>query len=293
MFNRSTTSTIDRTCRLPITFSTSESHMMDLFITKLDEEYSVVLGYDWLMQHNPSIDWVETKITFQDLRKGRTPEKLPSPTPEAIDIHLVSERTMKKLSQETGSTTFLLSPIDTLQPTPHWLEARATATDLPEDPLSIIPMEYLEFRNVFSGDKANALAPHRPYDLKINLEEGTKPFHGPIYSLSPPELSTLREFLEENIKNGFIRPSKSPWGSPVLFVKKDSSLHLCVDFCTLNRVTEKDCYPLSLISDLLMSPAPARIYSKIDLKHAHHLVCIAKGDEPKTTFHTCYGSYKW
>src|SRR5258707_2281407 len=294
MFNGSTTSTIDRTCCLPITFSTSESHMMDLFITKLDEEYLVVLGYDWLTQHNPSIDWVETKITFQDLRKGRTPEKLPSPTPEAIDIHLVSERTMKKLSQETGSTMFLLSPIDTLWPAPHWLEARAMATDLPEDPLSIIPMEYLEFHDVFSGDKANTLAPHRPYNLKINLEEGAKLFHGPVYSLSPPELSTLREFLEENIKNGFIHPSKSPWGSPVLFVKKkDGSLHLCMDFHTLNRVMEKDHYPLPLIPDLLNSPAPARIYSKIDLKHTYHLVHITEGDKPKTAFCTCYGSFKW
>src|SRR5258708_18333838 len=281
-------------CRLPIMFSTGESHTMDLFVTKLDEEYSVVLGYDWLTQHNPSIDWVEMKITFQDPRKGRTPEKLLSLTPEAMDIHLVSERTMKKLSQETGSTMFLLSPIDTLQPAPHWLEARAVATDPPEDPLSVIPMEYLEFHNVFSGDKANTLAPHRPYDLKINLEEGAKPFHGPIYSLSPPELSALREFLEENVKNGFIHPSKSPWGSPILFVKKkDGSLCLCMDFCTLNRVTEKDCYPLPLILDLLMSPAPARIYSKIDLKHAYHLVHITKGDKPKTALHTCYGSYEW
>src|SRR5258708_29768703 len=157
MFDGSTTSTIDRTCCLPITFSTGESHTMDLFVTKLDEEYSVVLGYDWLMQHNPSIDWVEMKITFQDPRKGRTPEKPPSLTPEAMDIRLVSERTMKKLSQETGSAMFLLSPIDTLWPTPHWLKARAVATDPPEDPLSIIPMEYLEFRDVFSADKANAL----------------------------------------------------------------------------------------------------------------------------------------
>src|SRR5258706_6156601 len=227
MFDGSTMSTVNRMCCIPIMFSTGESHMMDLFVTKLDEEYSVVLGYDWLTQHNPSIDWVEMKITFQDLRKGRTPEKPPSPTPEAMDIRLVSERTMKKLSQATGSTMFLLSPIDTLWPAPHWLEARAMATDPPEDPLSIILMEYLEFCDVFSGDKANALAPHRPYDLKINLEEGTKLFHGPVYSLSPPELSTLREFLEENVKNGFICPSKSPWGSPVLFVKKkDSSLRL-------------------------------------------------------------------
>src|SRR5258707_5255744 len=72
---------------------------------------------------------------------------------------------------------------------------------------------------------ATALAPDQPYDLKINLEEGAKPFHRPIYSLLPPELTTLRDFLEENTKNGFICPSKSPWGSPVLFIKKkDGSL---------------------------------------------------------------------
>src|SRR5260221_3682310 len=138
------------------------------------------------------------------------------------------------------------------------------------------------------------LAPHQPYDLKINLEEGMKPFHRPIYSLLPPELTALREFLEENIWNGFICPSKSLWGSPVLFIKKkDGSLHLCVDFHALNRVTEKDCYPLPLIPDLLNSPGPARIYSKIDLKHAYHLVHIAKGDKPKTVFCTHYSSYKW
>src|SRR5258708_33182885 len=66
MFDGSTMSTVDRTCHIPITFSTSESHTLDLFVTKLDEEYSVVLGYDWLTQHNPSIDWVETKITFHN-----------------------------------------------------------------------------------------------------------------------------------------------------------------------------------------------------------------------------------
>ncbi len=103
----------------------------------------------------------------------------------------------------------------------------------------------------------------------------------------------VREFLEENTKNGFIHPSKSPWGSLVLFImKKDSSLCLCVDFCTLNRVMEKD-HPLPLIPDLLNSPAPTRIYSKIDLKHAYHLVCIAEGDKLKTAFHTWYGSYEW
>src|SRR5271156_3561272 len=75
--------------------------------------------------------------------------------------------------------------------------------------------------------------------------------------------------------------------------KKDGSLRLCVDFRALNKVTVKDCYLLPLISDLLNSPAPARIYTKIDLKHAYHLVRIAEGNEPKTTFHTQYGSFEW
>src|SRR5258708_4526000 len=163
-----------------------------------------------------------------------------------------------------------------------------------EDLLKRVPQEYHDFCDVFSGEKANALPPHQLYNLKIDLEEGAKPFHGLIYSLSPPELTMLRDFLEENTKNGFICPSKSPWGSPVLFIKKkDRSLHLCVDFHALNRVMEKDCYPLPLIPDLLNTPAPARIYSKIDLKHTYHLVCIAEGDESKTAFHMRYGSYEW
>src|SRR5260221_4193504 len=127
-------------------------------------------------------------------------------------------------------------------------------TAQPEDPLSGVPQEYHKFCNVFSGEKANVLAPHQLYDLTINLEEGVKPFHGLIYSLLPLELAALKEFLEENIRNGFICPSKSPWGSPVLFIKqKDGSLCLCIDFHALNRVTEKDRYPLPLIPDLLNS----------------------------------------
>src|SRR5258707_13929946 len=208
-------------------------------------------------------------------------EKLASS--EKIDIRMVSTLTMTKLCKDPGTPAFMISTADLIL-------LQATAADT----LDSIPAEYCDFCDIFSGEKAGTLAPHRPYDLQINVEEGAKPIHGPIYSLSPPELMALREFLEEHTRSGFICPSKSPWGSPVLFIKKkDGSLCLCMDFHTLKRVTEKDHYPLPLISDLLTSPTPARLYSKIDLKHAYHLVCIAKGDEPKTTFRTCYGSYKW
>ncbi len=222
---------------------------------------------------------METKITF---REPKNLKKEPAGG-RKIDIRMVSAIMMTKLCKDPGTPTFVISTTDL-----NLLQVIATEI------LDSILAEYHEFCNVFSGEKAGTLALHRPYDLQINVKEGAKPIHGPIYSLSPPELMALWEFLKEHTRNGFICPSKSPWGSPILFIKKkDGSLCLCVDFHALNRVTEKDCYPLPLISDLLTSPAPARIYSKIDLKHAYHLVCIAKGDEPKTAFHTCYGSYKW
>src|SRR5258705_4374452 len=107
MFDGSTMSTVDRMCHIPITFSTGELHVLDLFVTKLDEEYLVVLGYNWLTQHNPSIDWVETKITFHN---PKTPPETSSPAPKAMDIQLVSKRTMGRICQEAGSKTFLRPP---------------------------------------------------------------------------------------------------------------------------------------------------------------------------------------
>jgi len=160
--------------------------------------------------------------------------------------------------------------------------------------LSSIPEEYHEYADVFSKSKAETLAPHCSYDLRIDLEKDSHPPVGTIYSLSKFEQETLKEFIDENLTNGFIRSTSSPHGAPVLFIKKkDGSLRLCVDFRGLNRITKKDRYLLPLISDLLDSPRKARIYTKIDLRHAYHLVCVAKGDEWKTAFRTCYGAFEW
>ena len=91
--------------------------------------------------------------------------------------------------------------------------------------LSTLPEEYHDFVDVFSKSKAGKLADHRPYDLKITLDEGTVPPFSPIYSLSQEELAALCKFIEENLATRFIHPSCSPCGALVLFIqKKDGSL---------------------------------------------------------------------
>src|SRR5258708_16586052 len=173
MFDRSTPSNVSKKVWMPITFSTGEMHHLEFFVTNLDENYSLVLGYDWLAQHNPNIDWMETKIMF---REPKNPKKEPA-SRRKIDIRMVSTVTMTKLCKDPGTSTFVISTHD-LNP------SQATATEIPDSILA----KYHEFRDVFSGEKVGTLAPHRPYDLQINVEEGAKPIHRPIYSLSPPEL---------------------------------------------------------------------------------------------------------
>jgi len=151
--------------------------------------------------------------------------------------------------------------------------------------MSTIPEDYHDFMDIFSKSKASKLADHRPYNLKITLDEGTSPPYSPIYSLSQEELAALHKFIDENLATGLICPSCSPHGAPVLFIqKKDGSLRLCVDFQGLNRISKKDRYPLPLISDLLDTPLKERVYTKIDLQHTYHLVWISPGDEWKTAF---------
>ena len=161
-------------------------------------------------------------------------------------------------------------------------EVTGHATTSAQVDLSSLLEEYHDFADVVSKSKAGILAEHQPYDLKITLDEGTVPPFGPIYSLSQEELVALHKFIDENLATGFICPSRSPCGAPVLFIrKKDGSLRLCIDFRGLNRISKKDRYPLPLISDLLDAPRKARVYTKIDLWHAYHLVRITEGDEWK------------
>jgi hypothetical protein len=111
--------------------------------------------------------------------------------------------------------------------------------------------------------------------------------------MPPTELAELKKQLQELLDKGFIRPSTSPWGCPALFVKKDESLRLCVDYRPLNAVTIKNKYPLPHIDVLFDQLVGAKVFSKIDLRSGRHQIKIRASDIPKTAFSTRYGLYEY
>ena len=127
-----------------------------------------------------------------------------------------------------------------------------------------------EFIDVFP-EELPGLPPEREVDFGIDLLPYTQPISIPPYRMAPAELRELKEQLKDLLEKGFIRPSVSPWGAPVLFVrKKDGTLRMCIDYQQLNKVTIKNKYPLPRIDDLLDQFQGARYFSKIDLRSGYH-----------------------
>ena len=120
-------------------------------------------------------------------------------------------------------------------------------------------------------DDIAGLPPDREVEFTIYLIPGTEPISIPPYRMAPTKLRELKAQLEELLSKGFIRPSISPWGAPVLFVKKkDGSLRLCIDYRQLNKVTIRNQYPLPRIDELFDQLQGSRVYSKIDLRSGYH-----------------------
>jgi len=212
-----------------------------------------------------------------------------------VDVKFVNAQAFEASARRNRLPTSVIYVRDSSNPQAA-LRAASTSGSDDEHPelLKTIPPEYHDFLDVFSKRKAETLPEHRPYDLKINLVDDAMPPLGPIYSLSEAEQIALREYIAENLSNGFIKQSTSPCGAPILFVKKkDGSLRLCVDYRGLNRVTRKDRYPLPLIPDLLDRLRTAKRFTKLDLRGAYNLVRIAAGDEWKTAFRTRYSSFEY
>src|SRR5882724_9264544 len=129
------------------------------------------------------------------------------------------------------------------------------------------------------------MPPHPKFDHEIDLKNDQTPPHSHIYPLSGIELGLLREFLDDMLGKGFIRSSQSPGSAPVLFAKKkDGTLQLCVDFQNLNKITQKDQYPIPLVTNLLDQLGRTKVYTKLDLHAGYLNVHVAAGHKWKTAF---------
>jgi hypothetical protein len=264
-------------------------HFRQLLQSVPSSSRSVAKGPDWPPLPKPSASVPKPSVSsdtsdFDSFDSSALPS--PSNDSNIPSISFVNAAAYARLARLPGNTIFTVTVSNADSVT-----GAATSAAAPD--LSHIPEDYQEFQDVFSKTSASTLPPHRSYDLKIELKEGAELPIGRIYPLSEKEMVALQEFLDENLNNGFVRTSNSSHGAPILIVKKkDGSLCLCIDFHGLNKISKKDRYPLPLIADLLDLPGKAHIYTKIDLRHAYHLVRIREGDEWKTTFRTKYGSFE-
>ncbi|GKB04594.1 putative reverse transcriptase domain-containing protein [Tanacetum coccineum] len=161
-------------------------------------------------------------------------------------------------------------------------------TEIPERRIEDMPI-VRDFPEVFPG-----LPPTRQVEFHIELIPGAAPVARAPYRLAPAEMKELAEQLKELSDKGFIRPSSSPWGAPILFVKKkDGSFRMCIDYRELNKLTVKNRYPLPRIDDLFDQLQGSNIYSKIDLRSGYHQLRVREEDIPKTAFRTRYGHYEF
>ena len=150
-----------------------------------------------------------------------------------------------------------------------------------------------DFLDVFP-EELLGIPPIREVDLFIEISLGINPTSKARYRMAPIELKELKIQLQELLDKGFIRPSVSSWGAPVLFVnKKDDTLLMCIDYRKINKVTMKNKYLLLRIEDLFDQLKGAGVFSKIDLRSGYYQLRVKDVDVSKTTFKTRYGHYEF
>ena len=150
-----------------------------------------------------------------------------------------------------------------------------------------------EFEDVFSAPPPG-LPPPRDVGHTIPLEPGHAPPWRPLYRLSPNEKEEAERQVKEYLEKGWIRPSKSPYGAPILFVKKkDGTLRMCIDYRAINKITVKNRYPLPRIDDLFDKLQGAQYFSSFDLSQGYHQIRMTDEDIPKTAFNTPQGHFEF
>ncbi|XP_049378066.1 LOW QUALITY PROTEIN: uncharacterized protein LOC125842802 [Solanum stenotomum] len=236
-------------------------------------DFDVILGMDWLSPYHAVLDCYAKTVTLA--MPGISPvlwQGAYSHTPTGIISFMRARRLVA-----SGCLAYLAYVRD------------VSREDSSVDSVPVVR----EFADVFPTDLPG-LPPDRDIDFAIDLEPDTRPISIPPYRMAPAELRELSAQLEDLLGKGFIRPSVSPWGAPVLFVKKkDGTMRMCIDYRQLNKVTVKNRYPMPRIDDLFDQLQGAAVFSKIDLRSGYHQLRIRAADIPKTAFRTRYGHYEF
>ncbi|GLB39276.1 putative retrotransposable element tf2 155 kda protein type 1-like [Lyophyllum shimeji] len=260
---------------------------------------NILLGHAWLRRHNPTIDWVTSAIIF-----NRCPTDCMAPQLWGVSGEQLS--TVEEDEVRIDEPTLDLDDEDRLLMIPdvHLIRAKFTVSQQiaereaakveARSKAASIPDRYVEdFGSVFSKETFDELPPRRPWDHAIELKEGSSPFTSKIYPLSRDEQKQLDEFIEEHLRSGRIRPSKSPIASPFFFVKKkDGSLRPVQDYRRLNDITIKNRYPLPLVSEIIDKLRGAKYFTKFDVRWGYNNIRIREGDEWKAAFITNRGLYE-
>nr|ABG66123.1 retrotransposon protein, putative, Ty3-gypsy subclass [Oryza sativa Japonica Group] len=231
------------------------------FILLESKDLDVILGMDWLTKFKGVIDYANHTVTLTN-EKGETVVYKSSVSPkQGISLNQIKVE----------------NPVTTREKSSRKLE------DIP------IVCEYPE---VFPED-LTTMPPKREIEFRIDLAPGTAPIYKRPYRMVANELAGVKKQVDEQLQKGYIRPSTSPWGAPVIFVeKKDKTKRMCVDYRALNEVTIKNKYPLPRIDDLFDQLKGPKVFSKIDLQSGYHQLRIREEDIPKTAFTTRYGLYE-
>ncbi|XP_071933123.1 uncharacterized protein [Coffea arabica] len=235
--------------------------------------YDVIIGMDFLGHHHAKLDCRAKVVEF--CIPAEATLRLDVKSRLASSAMVSGIRARKMLSK--GAQGFIAFLINT-----------------PSDQAKLEDVPVVrEFPDVFP-EELKTLPPERDVEFKIDLVPGTAPISKTRYRMAPAELKELKIQLQDLLEKGFVKESDSPWGAPVLFVKKkDGSLRLCIDYRGLNEVTIKNKYPLPLIDSLFDQLQGSVVFSKLDLRQGYYQLKIKKEDIPKTAFSTRYEHFEF
>ena len=236
-------------------------------------DFDVIMGMDWLASCYANVECRTKIVRFHFPGEAVREWKGDTATPKGRFISYLKARRMI-----TKGCIYHLVHVHDIDAEPPTLQS--------------IPVVN-EFLDVFP-DELPGIPPEWEIDFAIDMLPSTQPISIPPYRMAPTELKELKDQLKDLLDKGFIRPSASPWGAPVLFVrKKDGSLRMCIDYRQLNKATIKNKYPLPRIDDLFDQLQGAKCFSKIDLRSGYHQIRVREKDVPKTAFRTRYGHFEF